>query len=101
MTTSSRSTSVKSSKAASGHDVELGSAHHGNGYGSPASTGIAPPVGGGGASAASAAAAVAAKDDRRDKVGQDISEDEDEDASERETPANAGPENVRAGYQAF
>ncbi|KAF8926138.1 hypothetical protein EDD21DRAFT_365874 [Dissophora ornata] len=98
MTNSSRSTSVKSSRAASGHDVELGGAHHGNGYSSPAPAGIAPPVGGGGAATAASAAA---KDDRRDKVGQNISEDEDEDSDVRDTLANAGPENARAGYQAF
>ncbi|KAG0022347.1 hypothetical protein BGZ80_000488 [Entomortierella chlamydospora] len=99
-TTSSRSTSVKSSRTGSGHNVELGpntsvsspGAHHGNdhNFGSPASAVIAS-VGGGGA----------AKDDRRDRVGQNTSEDEDEDASSRDTSAQGGPDNTRAGYQAF
>ncbi|KAF9207022.1 hypothetical protein BGZ49_001358 [Haplosporangium sp. Z 27] len=99
--TSSRSNSVKSSRTGSGHHVEPGTntnvsggAHHGNShsFGSPASVGITS-VGG--------TASSTAKDDRRDKVGQNISEDEDEDTSSRDTSGQAGSENTRAGYQAF
>lgn len=96
--TSSRSTSVKSNRTGSGHNVELetntntgGSGHHENShnYGSPVSVGIAS-VGGG-----------STKDDRRDKVGQNISDDEDGDTSSRDNSAHGGSENARAGYQAF
>ncbi|KAG0353643.1 hypothetical protein BC939DRAFT_440069 [Gamsiella multidivaricata] len=112
VTSSSRSTSVKSSKAGSGHNVELGGntggVHHGSTHGSFVSAGMTSLSSGGAgtgaaivASAAAAAAAGAPKDDRRDKVGQNISEDEDEDTSSREIPASGGTENARAGYQAF
>ncbi|KAF9357913.1 hypothetical protein BGX26_002851 [Mortierella sp. AD094] len=103
LTTSSRSTSVKSSRTGSGHNVELGTntgansggGHHGNdhNHGSPASAAIAS-VGGG-------TTGGTAKDDRRDRVGQNTSEDEDEDASSRDTSAHGGSDNTRAGYQAF
>lgn len=92
-TTSSRSTSVKSSRTGSGHNVEMGTnsntGHQGNPHGSPASAGTAS-LGGGAAS----------KDDRRDRVGQNVSDDE-EDTGSRETPANSTTENSRAGYQSF
>ncbi|KAG0296109.1 hypothetical protein BGZ98_001105 [Dissophora globulifera] len=108
MTTSSRSTSVKSSRTGSGHNVEMGpntnthsGVHHGNGHGSPSPVGYTSMISGG----VDGATTAAAKDDRRDKVGQNISEeddeDEDEDGSNRETPAHANSENVRTGYQAF
>ncbi|KAI8359418.1 hypothetical protein B0O80DRAFT_440242 [Mortierella sp. GBAus27b] len=81
VTSSSRSTSVKSNVTGSAHNVEMGTGHHGP---SPASAGTG--------------SAGGSKNDRRDKVGQNISDD-DEDASSRETPANAAAE--RAGYQSF
>ncbi|KAF9188655.1 hypothetical protein BGZ51_000394 [Haplosporangium sp. Z 767] len=110
MTSSSHSTSVKSSRTGSGHNVELGinsssgGAHHGS-LGSPGSAG----GGGGGGSGATATGATAVhttttvKDDRRDKVGQNVSEDEDEDASSNhDGHHNPGStEATRAGYQAF
>ncbi|KAF9357550.1 hypothetical protein BGX34_009308 [Mortierella sp. NVP85] len=93
VTTSSRSTSVKSSRTGSGHNVEMGTntnaaAHHGTSHGSPASAGTA-------SFGSGAAAGSATRDDRRDRVGQNISDD-DEDASSREAP-----EHSRAGYQSF
>lgn|SRR5690554_6555744 len=109
MTSSSHSTSVKSSRTGSGHNVELGisssggGAHHGS-LGSPGS------AGGGGASGAIGATSTTAvhatatvKDDRRDKVGQNVSEDEDEDASSsHDVHHNPGStDTTRAGYQAF
>ncbi|KAK3829835.1 MAG: hypothetical protein JOS17DRAFT_747729 [Linnemannia elongata] len=108
MTSSSRSASVKSNRTGSGHNVELG--HHGNGYDSPASgggnsgQGVGPtPVseipGNGGT------AAVSAKEERKNKVGQNVSEDEEEEVSSHDgTPSSgpgSGPGNARAGYQSF
>ncbi|KAF9933307.1 hypothetical protein FBU30_005891 [Linnemannia zychae] len=94
MTNSSRSGSVKSNRTGSGHNVELG--YHGNGYDSSASGGgnsgyavPAPvsdaPVGGGGGSVGGVIGSIGTKDakdtkeERRNKVGQNFSEDEEED----------------------
>ncbi|KAG0378438.1 hypothetical protein BGX24_003839 [Mortierella sp. AD032] len=111
MTNSSRSGSVKSNRTGSAHNVELG--YHGNGYESSASGG-----GGGGANVGGALASGApaivpsagagpggngagAKDERRNKVGQNISEDEEEDMSSHDGTPSSGPGNARAGYQPF
>ncbi|KAG0284967.1 hypothetical protein BGZ96_010717 [Linnemannia gamsii] len=108
MTNSSRSGSLKSNRTGSGHNVELG--HHGNGYDSSASGGgnsghgVGPtPVSGALASggAGGTGGAVAAKDERGNKVGQNISEDEEEDVSSHEGTPGGGPGNARAGYQPF
>ncbi|KAG0206092.1 hypothetical protein BGX33_007589 [Mortierella sp. NVP41] len=127
MTNSSRSASVKSSRAGSGHNVELG--HHGNGYDSSASGGerggggggnavhvpisSAPgppgPPGtpgsgsGGGGGAAAAAVRDKDKDERRNKVGMNFSEDEDEDVGSGHdgTPNSGPPGNSRAEYLPF
>ncbi|KAG0003025.1 hypothetical protein BGZ65_002124 [Modicella reniformis] len=108
VTSSSRSTSVKSSGTGSGYNVEMGTnnsnsgagghqmqhqhqhqhqQHHG---GSPASAG----------GTAVSLGSATAKDDRRDRVGQNVSDDESEDTSSREAPGNPATES-RAGYQAF
>ncbi|KAF9960336.1 hypothetical protein BGZ72_007277 [Mortierella alpina] len=107
-TNSSRSTSVKSNRTGSGHQVDLGvhsgsnvsasaispPSHYGNGHGSPRSPGVA-----------------SMKDDHKDKVGHAFSEDEDEgpDAAVATAAAAAtgheGPvsnsDHARAGYQPF
>lgn len=89
--------------------MELG--HHGNGYDSSASGGgnsghgVGPaPVSGAPASDGASApggSAVPAKDERGNKVGQNISEDEEEDVSSHEGTPGGGTGNVRAGYQPF
>ncbi|KAF9913366.1 hypothetical protein EC991_000128 [Linnemannia zychae] len=107
MTNSSRSGSVKSNRTGSGHNVELG--YHGNGYESSASGG-----GGGSGNVGTNLASgtpgntsgggngIAVKDERKNKVGQNVSEDEDEDvSSSHDGTPSSGPSNVRAGYQPF
>ncbi|KAF9431661.1 hypothetical protein BGZ76_011862 [Entomortierella beljakovae] len=88
MTTSSRSGSVKSSRTGSGYNVELGTNSTGGGYhgsshnyGSPATTG-----------AVSVGGSNATRDDRRDKVGQNISEDEADESDNRDTSPYGGTE---------
>ncbi|KAF9583820.1 hypothetical protein BGW38_008409 [Lunasporangiospora selenospora] len=113
MTNSSRSTSLKSSsRAGSGHNVELGSSVNSNGinipsagvgqYGVSGHTGPTSPISTHSAAAHLPAPAPAPapglppppahtpnKDDRRDRVGQNVSEDED-DLSSHEGSAKAG-----------
>ena len=104
MTNSSRSGSVKSNRTGSGHNVELG--HHGNGYDSSASGGgnsghgVGPtPVSG--TPGNGGVAAVSAKEEHKNKVGQNVSEDEEEDVSSHDGTPSSGPGNAQAGYQSF
>ncbi|KAI1320604.1 hypothetical protein EDD11_000126 [Mortierella claussenii] len=96
MTTSSRSASVKSSRTGSGHNVEPATNTTSNSSYSNSNAAVAAAAAAAtghhshGGNVATNVAAVG-KDDRRDKVGQNISEDEDEDTSSRETAANVGP----------
>jgi hypothetical protein len=89
--------------------VELG--QHGNGYDSSASgggnsgLGVGPtPVTGtlaSGSAAGIGGGAVSVKDERGNKVGQNVSEDEEEDVSSHDGTPSSGPGNARAGYQPF
>ncbi|GJJ70016.1 hypothetical protein EMPS_02365 [Entomortierella parvispora] len=103
-----RSTSSKSSRATSGHNVELGGAHNenlghaqGNSHGHTHGPGPGPSHGQAPAGVASFSIAGASKDDRKDKVGQNISDEEADEPAHQGEATKAGAEASRSGYQSF
>jgi len=106
-----RSASSKSSRAGSGHNVELGGGNpenlghtQGNGHGHTHGPGHGPGHGqvpAGVASFAIGGASKDSKDDRKDKVGQNASDDEEDEPTHQGEAAGAGTESNRSGYHPF
>ncbi|KAF9916139.1 hypothetical protein BX616_004521 [Lobosporangium transversale] len=118
MTSSSRSASVKSSKTGSGYNVELGhgpshnlsntssiintntntNTSNNNNSGNSINQSSMTAAGQHSSGKAVSVASSNARDDRRDKVGQVFSEDEDDDTSSRENLTHSSSENTRLGH---